>query len=381
MKRGKVLVIAALVASLLGVAGFAAVRAFDRPRPSAYVTEPVRYADIESAVVTWGTLQPFESVEVGTLVPGQLMSVDVKVGQWVKKDDIVAKVDSQRLNNEVRDAEQRLTNQRQNLGQAESQVAFSTAQLTRQERLRDGGFGARERYDQALNQVRNAQANLENTLGQIKTSEIRLQTQKDYLERATIRAPLDGMVVEIVSRPGQQLNPGQSSPVIMKVAKLDVMTVRVSVSEADIAKIRPGQKTWFTVLGFPQNRYYATLRMRELTPAGNPLLPGGAAALNAPRGVYYNALFEVPNPKGDLLPAMTAEVRVVLGEARHVLTVPVTALGPPGPDHLRPVKVLQPDGSLAERKVQIGLADASRVEVKSGLKEGDKVVIGAAAGA
>lgn len=378
MKRGKALIIGVIGVTLAGAGAFATVRVFDHPKPATYVTEPVSYGDIENAVVTWGALQPFESVDIGTLVNGQLISVDVKVGQWVKKGDVIAQIDPQRLNNEVRNAESQLQGQRQNITQFTSQLDFSKSNLARQEKLRAGGFGAQDRYEQALNQSRNAQAQLEQFQGQLKTAEIQVQTAKDNLEKATIRAPLDGMVVEIVSRPGQQLNPGQSSPIIMKIAKMDVMTVKVQVSEADIAKVRPGQKTWFTVLGFPQNRYYATLRTRELTPAGNVLVPGGGGALNAPRGVYYNALFEVPNPKGELLPAMTAEVRVVLGEAAHVLTVPLTALGPPGPDHLRPVRVLQPDGSVTERQVEVGLTSASVAEVRRGVKEGDRVVVGGA---
>jgi macrolide-specific efflux system membrane fusion protein len=172
------------------------------------------------------------------------------------------------------------------------------------------------------------------------------------------------------------VNVNQGTPTIVKLAKMDVMSVRAQVSEADITKVKPGQKVYFTLLGEPDKRYYATLRMREVTPAGGVLDPNGNGA---PKGaIYYNALFEVPNKTGELLPAMTAEVHVVLGEAQKVLTVPVTALGSREADGRYKVRVIGPDGQAQDRLIAIGLTNASVAEVKAGLRVGERVVIGEA---
>ena len=92
--------------------------------------------------------------------------------------------------------------------------------------------------------------------------------------------------------------------------------------------------------------------------------------------IYYNALFDVPNADGRLRSSMTAQVNVVLGQARGVLTVPAGALGKKGADGLYPVKVLLAEGKTVEKKVKVGLIDSARAEVLSGLKAGDKVVVG-----
>jgi macrolide-specific efflux system membrane fusion protein len=160
---------------------------------------------------------------------------------------------------------------------------------------------------------------------------------------------------------------------------MDVMSVRAQISEADITKVKPGQRVYFTLLGDPEKRYYATLRMREVTPAGGVLDPSGSGP---PKGaIYYNALFEVPNKNGELLPAMTAEVHVVLGEAKGVLKVPLTALGEKDADGRYVVRVIGPDGAPQNRRVAIGLSNSSFAEVKDGLRVGEKVVIGEASDA
>jgi membrane fusion protein, macrolide-specific efflux system len=172
------------------------------------------------------------------------------------------------------------------------------------------------------------------------------------------------------------VNANQTAPTLVKLAKMDIMSVRAQVSEADITKVQPGQKVYFTLLGDPEKRYYATLRMREVTPAGGVLDPGGSGP---PKGaIYYNALFEVQNKTGELLPAMTAEVHVVLGEAKHVPTVPIAALGPKQADGRYVVRVIGPDGTPQDRRILIGLANSSVAEVKEGLRVGERVVIGEA---
>jgi macrolide-specific efflux system membrane fusion protein len=291
----------------------------------------------------------------------------------------MAQIDPAQLQNQLRNAQTRLQERRAQVGMVTANLAMNQANVSRQTKLRAAGVGSDAQFEQAQAQLKNNQANVQQFENQVRTAETEVELAQINLGKASIKAPIDGIVAEIVTRQGQTVNTRQGTPTIVKLAKMDVMSVRAQISEADITKVKPGQKVYFTLLGDPEKRYYATLRMREVTPAGGVLDPSGSGP---PKGaIYYNALFEVPNKSGELLPAMTAEVHVVLGEAKGVLKVPLTALGEKDADGRYVVRVIGPDGAPQNRRVAIGLSNSSFAEVKDGLRVGEKVVIGEASGA
>jgi len=380
-KTVALIAIGVIVVAAGGVGVFAYGRVGQAASP-AYLTETVRVGNVEQTVSAVGALQPFEMVDVGSVVSGQLVQLNVKLGDRVRAGQVLAQVDARQLQNQLRDRESQLAGQQANVLQFTSNVENAQRNLARQQTLKDAGFASGVQYDQATNNLRGAQAGLSNFEGQVKTAEIAVQGAKEALSRATILAPIDGVVAEVVARPGQILNANQSTPLILRIAKMDKMTVRTRVSEADIVNVLPGQKAYFTLVGDPSVRYYATLRMKEVKPSGAGLDPTGVIGLDSAKdAIFYNALFEVPNTTGDLFPAMTADVRVVLGEAKGVLTVPLAALGPSDATGRRSVRVLGKDGNVESRQVVTGLADQTLAEVKSGLAAGEKVVIERAAAA
>ena len=161
---------------------------------------------------------------------------------------------------------------------------------------------------------------------------------------------------------------------LLKLADLDTMTIKAQVSEADVIHIAPGQAVYFTILG-EDKRYYGKLRGTE--PAPQNFLetpPAGTPKQNT--AVFYNALFDVPNPDHRLRISMTAQVRIVLDTAQSVLTVPVAALGPRNADGSFPVRVLDAKGQAQSRNVQTGINNNVKVQINQGLSEGDRVVIG-----
>ena len=377
MKSKRAFIIGAVAGLVLvSAAGVAAIRTFTPDKAPTYLVETAKIGDVEKAVLATGALQPFEVVLVGTSVSGQLVELNVKLGDMVRAGQVIAQIDPQQLKNQLRDRESQLQSQRAMVANFTSNVQMAEANMNRQQTLKDKGVASQMQYDQATNQLRQSKSQLANFEGQVKTSEIQVETALNNLEKATIRAPIDGIVAEVVARQGQTLNANQSTPTILRIAKMDLMTVRTQVSEADIVKVKPGQKVYFTVLGEPDKRYYATLRTREVTPAGGVLDPNGTSGPKT--AVYYNALFEVPNPNNELLPAMTAEVHVVLDEAKKVVTVPLTAVGSRAADGTSTVRVLGADGVPVDRKIVLGLTNHSVAEVKSGLKAGEKVILGEA---
>lgn len=380
MKSNRRLVFGAIggvaLVAIVAVIGLVATR---KPEAPDYVTAEVRVGDVEEAVLATGALQPYTVVNVGSQASGQVNSVLVNLGDQVKANQILAEIDPTNQLNRIRNQETQLNQQKSFLTNMQANVGLQEANMARQESLKERGIGASERYDQAVAQLRQARAQLAQAEAQVKTREVELEGAHDELAKTKIRAPIDGIVAEIVARQGSTVNTNQQTPTIVRLAKMDMMTVRTQISEADIMKVRPGQKVYFTVLGDPNRKYHATLRARELTPANGVLDPGQGGI---PKGaIYYNALFEVPNTDGSLLPAMTAEVHVVMREAVGVLTIPSTALGPRGPDGKHTVRVATRNGGVEERRVVVGLNNNFTAEVKSGLKAGDKVVVGQASAA
>jgi macrolide-specific efflux system membrane fusion protein len=171
----------------------------------------------------------------------------------------------------------------------------------------------------------------------------------------------------------------QSAPTIVKLANLDVMTVSAEISEADVIKVHPGQTAYFTILGNPDKRYYGKLRSIEPAPESvqsETSANSSSTSSNTTQAIYYNGQFEVPNTTGELRISMTAQVYVVLGEAKDTLVIPSAALCAKGPEGSYTVRVVGPDRQPVPRQVTIGLNNNATAQVLSGLNAGEKVVVG-----
>ncbi len=145
---------------------------------------------------------------------------------------------------------------------------------------------------------------------QIRQQEAQLASDKVDLGYTKIYSPMEGTVVDQAAKEGETLNAVQSAPTIVTVADLKVMTVEAQVSEADIGRLKPGMPVYFTLLGQPEKRFTGTLRQIKPTPATENNV------------VLYYALFDVPNPTGELMINMSTQVYFILDEAKDVLIVP-----------------------------------------------------------
>jgi len=231
---------------------------------------------------------------------------------------------------------------------------------------------------QAANDL--ALANIDALKAQILQAQVTVDTAKVNMGYTRITAPIDGQVVAIVTQQGQTVNANQSTPTIIKLAQTETMTVKTQISEADVTRVKMGQKVYFTILGEPNKRYTATLRSIE--PAPDSILTETTSSTSttaASTAIYYNGLFDAPNEDGKLRISMTAQVQIVRADAPGALTIPATALGPRGKDGSYTVRVVGADGQAQPRSIKVGLNTNVSVQVLEGLVEGDKVVIGDAA--
>ncbi|MBP0717246.1 macrolide transporter subunit MacA [Burkholderia sola] len=375
-RRRIVLATLAVVAIAAGVT----LKACAPAKHPQYLSAPVTRGDLENAVLATGALQAFRQVDVGAQVSGQLKTLKVKLGDKVTKGQWLAEIDpviSENALRQARASEESLRAQQQS---AAAQLTQAELAFRRQQAMLPDDATSRESFEAAKATLDVQRATVASLAAQIRSARIQIETAQANLGYTRIVAPIDGQVVAIVTQEGQTVIAQQQAPVILKLANLDTMTVKAQVSEADVIRVSAGQTAYFTSLGEPDKRHYGKLRAIEPAPqnyadAQSPL-GGGGAKPNA--AVFYNALFDVPNPEHRLRIAMTAQVNIVLGDARNALIIPAAALGEKRKDGTVAVRVLRADGSTETRHVRIGINNNVRVEVLAGLKDGERVVIGEA---
>ena len=149
---------------------------------------------------------------------------------------------------------------------------------------------------------------------------------------------------------------------ILRIANLDTVTVWAQVSEADIVRVKLEQDVYFTVLG--QTKHWNG-KVRQILPT--PELINNV--------VFYDVLFDIENPKRELHIQMTAQVFIVLSQAKGVLLIPTAAIGNAREGAEIQVQVMKPDETVEMRMIKIGIKGEISTEVTEGLKENELVVI------
>lgn len=370
-------VLAAVILIILAVIRFWPGGSSNEALPSV----EVRRGNIEALVTATGVLQPRTYVDVGAQVSGQLETLHVQMGDQVSQGDLLAEIDPTVYLARVDGTRAQLRNQQAQLKDREAQLTLAEIQLRRQENLFAEDATTREALQSAEASLRSAEAQIEALSAQIEQTQSTLRAEEANLEYAKIYAPMDGTVVTIDARQGQTLNASQTTPLLMRIADLDTMSVQAQVSEADIGRLEVGMPVYFTTLGNQGRRWEGELSRIEPT----PLVENNV--------VLYYALFDVPNAGGRLLPQMTAQVFFIAGKADDALVVPVSALryadqksarsgtnakaGNQGADAGRAatVAVMTSNSEPELREVRVGVTDRVRAEIISGLNEGERVLL------
>lgn len=370
-----------------------------------YISAPVTKSDIEDSVLATGVLEATKMVSVGAQVSGQVKKMYVELGDQVKQGQLIAQIDSIRQENDLKTAQANIHNEEAQLAIQQANLAKVEAEYKRQQAMFSQDATSKAELEAALASYKTAQAQIDSIHSQIEQSKLTLATAQEDLGYTRIVAPMDGTIVAIVTEEGQTVNANQTAPTIVKLAKLDTMTVKAQISEADVMRIEKGQKVYFTTLGDNKTKHYATLRQIEPAPDSiNTESNSNNSSSSSSSAVYYNALFDVPNKDGKLRIDMTAQVSIVLADAKNALSIPAAAIQnqriknkgqqkqdtstqnltltaedqaliDQGKASIGIVRVLQADGSAHPQTVLIGLNNRVTAQVLKGLKKGDKVVI------
>lgn len=357
--------------------------AFPSKPPTRYITAPVKIGDIEQTVLADGVLQPLKLVDVGAQASGQVKSLKVALGDHVAEGQLIAVIDPSTEQNALLNAQAILEQQQAQHRLQAATVAQNQRLYDRQLETYGGDASSKQDLETAETNLETSKASLAAIEAQIKQATLTVDTAGVNLGFTQIHAPISGVVVAVVTKEGQTVNSVQSAPTIVQLAKLDTMTVKAQISEADVIKVRPGQSAYFSILGDPNHKYYGALH--SVAPAPDSIATDTAATqatTTQGAAVYYSGLFDVANSDGRLRPSMTAQVSFVLAQAKHVLIAPAAALKPPGKDGLPTVEVLDPKTKkTASHEVRTGINNNVDVQILSGLKVGEQVVTGQSAGA
>lgn len=348
-----------------------------------YLTSPVERGDLEVNILAYGKMEASQQVDVGAQVSGQIKNMYVALGDRVNKGELMVEIDDLPQQNAVKDGDARLKNAIASKVAKEAQLLNAKIHLERQQNLIKNGATTRADLDTAEANLKVYEAELEALVAQIAQSQIALDTAELDLTYTKITSPMDGVVVATVVKEGQTVNSSQTAPTIVKVADLSVMTIKAQISEADVTKLHPGMSAYFTILGEPNQRYEAVLR--QIEPATETFQTTvGNAVTNFTEAVYYNGLFDVQNPDLKFYIGMSTQVYIVLEDEQDVLTIPVSALRYRPSDEMvmkpssgkKIVWVLDNEltGSISPREIETGISNNVAIEVKSGLKEGDRVI-------
>lgn len=332
---------------------------------ASYITATAERRDLEQSVLADGTLQAQKLVSVGAQVSGQIKVLHVALGDQVRQGDLLVEIDDLTQQNALKDAEAALDNVQAQLASRRATLRNNALMFDRQRKVLARGLGSQADYDSAEATLIATRADIRALTAQAVQARIAVDTARVNLGYTRIVAPMAGTIVAIPVEQGQTVNAVQSTPTIVKVARLDTMTVEAQISEADVIRVSTGLPIYFTILGAPEQRYEA--RLRAIEPAPDSINDDTSSSTTT--AVYYNGLFEVSNPEGALRIGMTAQVHLVLATERNALVIPAIALSGDR------VQVVDGAGKLQWRQVKVGLNNKVDAQILSGLEAGESVVV------
>lgn len=421
----KVLKFIVLVAVLAAIAFGVKTFFFDTQEEAAagaLVSAKVTQATISTTISATGTLEPVDQVEVGTQVSGDISKINVDFNSKVKKGQVIAELDKSKLRATLTQAEIAYKS-------AENDFKYKESTYNRVKKLSESNAASAVDLETAEYNMNSAKLSMDRSKNEVAQARLNLSY-------ATIKSPIDGVVLKRAVEVGQTVAASMSTPTLFVIARdLNQMKVMADVDEADIGQVKAGQKVTFTVDAFQGETFNGSVQEVRLNPTTTSNV------------VTYTVVITAENPDQKLLPGMTATCTIVTKEVVDAISIPVKALkfspaegtpmlnpkdfprpamgrdshaggdssfakgdfpppppdmgagGPPGgPGGFGPPggkgsfgkgakkKGQRPkltgnhvwvniDGKIAPRPVKIGISDGVNVEILKGLNVGDSVVV------
>ena len=332
-----------------------------------YLTEPIQKRTITQIVEATGTIEPINTVSIGSQVSGRIDEIFVDYNTYVEKGQQLAQIDTSLFSAQLQQAEANINNAKATLARNQALLDYDTKTYHRYKNLYDRNLVSKNDLDSAESAYKSDLAQVASAKAQIMQAQANYATASANMGYTKIVSPVKGIVISKEVEVGQTVAASFQTPTLFMVAEdLTKMRIETSVSEADIGKVKEGQEVEYTLDGYPDSIFKGTVTQVRLSPTTESNV------------VTYTVVIEVDNQEGKLLPGMTANVSIITGKKENILTVPNVALKFTTADN---TKRYDKKGIWIEKKgkpfrinIETGVSDDTYSEVISDeIKEGDMV--------
>lgn len=342
-----------------------------------FVTEEVAPANIQNSITATGSVEPVDTVAVGTQVSGIIDKIYVDFNSTVKKGQVLAVLDTKNLTSTLNSAKANLQSAQANLQSANAALGYQRANYNRYKALYQKGLISANDFERARLSYRQAEEQVAMMKESVVAAQESVRTAQTNLGYATIVSPIDGTIINKYVAEGQTVAASFSTPELFGVARdLKKMQVLADVDEADIGDVRPGESATFTVDAYPDDQFQGTVQQVRL---------GGSTSNNV---VTYKVVISTSNADLKLKPGMTANVTIYTQQKSGVLSVPTKALRfTPAKETVGKMKIKDisnaknkvwtiEGNNIVAHQVNIGMSDGTHTQIVSGVKQGQKVITG-----
>ena len=360
MKKTKILIILLI----LGVGGYFVYDKFFNIKDEKveFITKKAKKGSFSKKVDATGEIFATELIDVGAQVSGQIKKLYVKLGDQVKKGDMIASIDSSTQQNSIDNKEAQLAIYKAQLESAKVALNIAKTQFDRENALFAKNATSKQEFESAKNTYSANSAKIKELEAQIKQTNIELSTAKINLGYTKITAPRDGTVVSVQVEEGQTVNANQTTPTIVNIADLSHVKMKMQIAEGDITKIKVGTPVEYSILSEPTKKFQTTVS--SIDPGLTTLSDGSSA-------VYYYAQSIVDNKDGILRIGMTTQNELLIANVEDAIIVPSIGIKK---DENGTFVYLLKDGKPVKTAVKTGIKDNLDTQIISGINEGDEII-------
>ena len=378
MKKSKILIILLI----LGVGGYFVYDKFFNIKDEKveFITKKAKKGSFSKKVDATGEIFATELIDVGAQVSGQIKKLYVKLGDQVKKGDMIASIDSSTQQNSINNKEAQLAIYKAQLESAKVALNIAKTQFDRENALFAKNATSKQEFESAKNTFSANSAKIKELEAQIKQTNIELSTAKINLGYTKITAPRDGTVVSVQVEEGQTVNANQTTPTIVNIADLSRVKMKMQIAEGDITKIKVGTPVEYSILSEPTKKFQTTVS--SIDPGLTTLSDGSygssssskssySSSSSSSSAVYYYAQSIVDNKDGILRIGMTTQNELLIANVEDAIIVP--SIGIKKDENGTFVYVLK-DGKPVKTAVKTGIKDNLDTQIISGINDGDEII-------
>ena len=280
-----------------------------------YIKVPIEKRTITQIVEATGTIEPVNTVDIGSQVSGMINEIYVDYNSEVEKGQLLAQIDTSLFEAQLNQSIANINNAKATLARYQAVLEYDTKTYKRYKNLYERNLVSKNDLDSAESAYKSDLAQVASAKASIMQAEANFATASANMRYTKIISPVKGIVISKEVEVGQTVAASFQTPTLFTVAEdLTLMRIETSVSEADIGKVKEGQEVEYTLDGYPDSVFYGKVTQVRLSPTTESNV------------VTYTVVIEVKNEEDKLMPGMTANVSIITGKQENILTVPNTAL-------------------------------------------------------